>query len=758
MNRRLPGALLCVVVAMGALWLALESEPPPLLVNRSNGSYAVTDRDGHLLRLSLTSDEKYRLWTPLADIPEALVEATLRYEDRWFFRHPGINPAALVRAAWGSMIMRQERRRGASTLTMQLARQRWRLKTGTIPGKIRQIGYALWLEHHFDKAALLEAYLNIAPYGGNIEGVGAAAWVYFQKPVSALSRDEARALALIPQNPKARAPVDPASRQALQRAWRTVYGDDPGIDRLWYRQRRDLPLRAGHLSERLHDLYPDRQTLPSTLSGTVQELAEEMMSAFLRQRAAEGIGNAAVMAVDTSNMEVLAYVGSAGYGNRAIQGFVNGLKARRSPGSTLKPFIYALAIAQGLITPDILIKDTPERLGEYQPENFERNFYGPLPATEALIRSRNIPAITLMARLQHPDFHAFLLDSDVGIGEEAGRYGLSLAIGGAEIAMEDLLRLYAIFANKGELRELRWLSSEPLPGGKPVLSPEAAFLVRDMLRKNPPPQGYSSGGNYYLKQPIAWKTGTSSGQKDAWAIGMRDNILVGVWIGNFDGSPNRHLIGRELAGPLLFDILEAIAVEHPFSEPESPPSTMKRIEICSLSGRPVSPWCPRRHEGWIIPGVSPISSCGVHRQIKVNPDTGLRLCPGEPGGQARVAELWENDEIDLFRRAGLRRDIPPPFEHPCDDATEAESMNNRPKIVSPQSALNYPVRIGAGSTIEFSAIATGGRHRLFWFVEGEFIGEGATVFWPGRPGKFEVVVLDDQGRAATTALTAMAVE
>ncbi|MBS4049916.1 MAG: transglycosylase domain-containing protein, partial [Methylomonas sp.] len=208
LKRLSPGglALLAVLLTMLLIWLGLGFTPRPLLVNRANGSYAVTGSDGRLLRLSLTSDEKYRLWTPLAELPRVLPDATLHYEDRWFYRHPGINPASLLRAAWSSLIVR-ERWIGASTLTMQLARQRWRLKTSSLSGKLRQLAYALWLEWQFSKDELLEAYLNLAPYGANIEGVGAAAWIYFHKPAGELNRDEARALALIPQNPAARAPM-----------------------------------------------------------------------------------------------------------------------------------------------------------------------------------------------------------------------------------------------------------------------------------------------------------------------------------------------------------------------------------------------------------------------------------------------------------------------------------------------------------------------------------------------------------------------
>lgn len=747
-------ALLAVFLLTLLIWLSLGFTPKPLLVNRTNASYAVTDNSGLLLRLSLTSDEKYRLWTPLEQLPQTLQDATLHYEDRWFYWHPGVNPVALLRAVWSSLIT-QDRWMGASTLTMQLARQRWRLKTNTLAGKVRQMGYALWLERHFSKSELLEAYLSLAPYGANIEGAAAASWIYFHKPVSALTLDEARALALIPQNPLRRAPLTPAGLQTLRLAWKVAYADDPGMDRLWFRQRKDLPMRAPHFAERLHGLYPDQATLPSTLDKTVQDLSEQLVAGFLRQHQRQGIANAGVMVVHTPSMAVLGYVGSADYFNRSIQGYVNGLKALRSPGSTLKPFIYAQAIAQGLITPDTRLKDTPLRMGDYQPENFERNFYGPLSATDALVRSRNIPAISLLAQLHKPTFHEFLLQADVAIPKNAANYGLSLAVGGAEISMEDLLRLYALLANNGESRPLRWLSSagEAPPASKPLLMPEAAFLVREMLESNPRPQRSFGGRAFGSQAPVAWKTGTSSGLKDAWAIGMMDDLLVGVWAGNFDGSPNRHLVGRDLVGPLLFDILDAIAIEHRFNpNPAQPLPGLKRIEICPLSGQPVSPWCPHGKSGWIIAGVSPIKTCTIHRQIHVNPATGLRLCPDDAQGETRVAEFWDSDELEAFQQAGVRRDNPPAFEKPCDNSGNTPFTGQPPKITAPQAGVSYPVRSGEQSGIEFSAIAGGGRHRLFWFVDDQFVGEGNTLFWPGKPGQYSLIVVDEQGQSASTSI------
>ncbi|MDD2941539.1 MAG: penicillin-binding protein 1C [bacterium] len=747
--------LFLLVVICVMLLVALFSSSRPLLVNRANGSYAVTDREGNLLRLSLTSDEKYRLWEPLDQMPQSLLEATLNYEDRWFYRHPGVNPFSLVRASWSSIISRA-RWIGASTLTMQLARQRWRLKTSSLTGKVRQIAYAMWLEWHFSKDELLEAYLNLAPYGLNIEGAGAAAWIYFQKPLSGLSQDEARFLALIPQNPNARAPRNKVSRDSLRQVWLRVYGDERGFDRLWFRGRKDLPFRAPHFAERLHELYPEASTLKSALDGNLQSLGQELLRGYLAQHKMKGVRNASLMIVHAPTMSVRAYVGSADYFDRQIHGFVNGLKAGRSPGSTLKPFIYAEAIAQGLITPDSRLKDTPLRVGYYQPENYERNFYGPLSATEALVRSRNIPAISLLARLREPTFHQFLEGAGISLPRKEINYGLSLAIGSADISLEDLLKLYGMLANNGRLLSLHWLKGEEIfdrtDEVAPYLLPEAAYLVREMLTHNPRVQRRYGGRSFSADDQIAWKTGTSNGLRDAWAIGMMGEWLLGVWVGNFDGSANRHFVGRELAGPLLFDVFDAIAVEYAGVAAGARPTNLKKIDVCPLSGKPVSKWCPHHKEGWIVPGVSPIATCRLHRAIYVNPETGLRVCREDrEKATMRVAEFWDSDELQAFRDAGLSRAPLPAFEKQCSDEMSAGEEVGGPKITSPQEGVSYPFVSAEGSAVEFAAVATSGE-KIFWFVDDTYVGEGASIHWPARPGEYLVVAVDGLGNASRVIL------
>jgi penicillin-binding protein 1C len=326
--------------------------------------------------------------------------------------------------------------------------------------------------------------------------------------------------------------------------------------------------------------------------------------------------------------------------------------------------------------------------------------------------------------------------------------------------MEELIALYGALANGGEYRALSGLRQGDGSARKRLLSPQAAFLTRRMLEANPPPQRSFGVRSFGRGSPVAWKTGTSSGLKDAWAVGLAGDLLAGVWVGNFDGAPNRQLVGRELAGPLLFGILEAVGQERPAAPARpAPPPGLKSVEICPLSGALRSPWCPHGKTGWIIPGVSPIKTCAVHRQIFVDPATGLRLCRGEEGrGQPQVAEFWDSDVLELFRLAGLRRAAPPPFAKPCDDLEGGDAGAHPPAIASPRAGVSYPVRAAGHSAIEFSSVSDGGRRRLFWFVDDAYVGEGATILWPAKPGQFVVRVVDDQGQSAATTLTAVPAE
>jgi len=734
----------------------------PLLANRENSSRAVLNRDGGLVQVTLTGDEKYRLWTPLSEISPELIDATIRYEDRWFWYHPGINPFAILRAIGHNLTHTATRPIGGSTITMQLVRKRFRMSTRSFAGKLRQIGNALLIEYFYSKREILEAYLNTAPYGANIEGIGAAARIYYRIAASQLSLSQAQLLSLIPQNPGSRAPVNEGNRERLVSVGlRQDIGEvaSKNIDTV-FGTRNDLPKHAPHFVNRAVQLAGRTGEIKATLSAVTQRLIERALSRFIEQNRLLGFSNGTAMVVDSATMEVLAYVGSANYTDGMIQGFVNGLAAKRSPGSALKPFIYALAIDQGLITPETLLKDTPLRIANYHPENFERNFLGPLSATEALVRSRNIPAIELARSLKKPSLFDFFRNSGFSLIHTEEHYGLALALGSFEVSMEEVLAAYAMLADGGgRYRPLSWFGPSTDEGTQ-LLSPESAYLVYEMLKKNPRPHQLFGAHSFNSHQSVAWKTGTSFGAKDAWAIGIVDSLVVGVWLGNFDAAPNPNFIGRDAAGPLLFSIIDGVRAELPPSPSRRPlPRNLKLIELCALSGAPAGPHCPHRRAGWIVPGVSPIRSCSVHREILIDTATGLRICDGpqqsllqastqtaETLFRREVYEVWDTDLLRLFHLAGLSRKTPPPFHSLCATPDRADAIIRPPRITSPQEGISYQLRPNSATMVELSAIADGGRRTLYWFVNDQFVGEGTSVMWQARPGDFLVRVVDDQGQ------------
>ena len=399
------------LASASAVALAIALLPRPTLYGDVPFSTTVLDRHGQLLGLSLAADQQYRLRLTLDEFAPAAIDATLLYEDRHFRRHLGFNPVSLVRGAWSTYVVRS-RPIGGSTITMQLARMRFALDTRTLRGKLVQIARAVQLERHYSKAEILEAYLNLAPYGGNVAGLGTAARVYFDKPAAELTLPEALALAGIPQNPARRNPATESGYRGMGAA-RARLGERRGRAPhfpstteqqlalpLAVRRAEELPLLAPHFTRAVLARAPSASAaLATTLDLPLQQLVERRIAHFIERRRAEGIENASALLVDYRSMEILAAVGSADFFSDRIAGQVDGTQAKRSPGSTLKPFVYGLALDRGLIHPLSLLEDAPTRFAAFTPENFDGGFMGPVFARDALVNSRNVPAATLLARV-----------------------------------------------------------------------------------------------------------------------------------------------------------------------------------------------------------------------------------------------------------------------------------------------------------------------------------------------------------------------
>jgi penicillin-binding protein 1C len=775
---RLRAGLLAALVVL-ALLATVRFWPRPALADRFPTSRAVYDVNGRLLRLTLAADDKYRLWTPLPSISPELVEAVLLHEDRWFYAHPGVNPLAIARAAartWSGGV-----RQGGSTITMQLARLIDRRNTRSAWGKLRQIARALELEAMYSKRDILEAYLNLAPYGQNIEGIGAASLIYFDRSPRRLALAEALTLAVIPQSPVRRA-LGEDQKKTLTDARNRLYAkwvarhpqaaDQKGLLQLplSLHGAAELPFRAPHASTMLladRTYAGDGNVIASTLDLRLQQALERQVRNYVARERRVGILNAAALLVDTRDMGVRALVGSADYFNDEIDGQVNGALARRSPGSALKPFVYGLALDQGLLHPLTVLKDAPTAFGPFSPENFDGRFAGPIPARDALIRSRNVPAVALSARLSQPTLYQFLKNAGVARLQSERHYGLGLALGGGEVTMEELARMYAMLANRGVLRPLRYVrfdAARPAGDGErrashPIasriaasgaetrlLSEEASFIILDILRDNPRPDtAYAAS----TRLPVAWKTGTSWGFRDAWTAGVFGPYVLVVWVGNFDGQGNPAFVGVQAAAPLFFQIVDAVAAQQPgLAEPSyRQPPNLRRIEVCAASGDLPNADCPLRTQTWFIPGKSPIRVSTLHRAVTVDVRSGNVACPPFEPGRTRteVYEYWPSDLAQLFAQAGMPRRQPPPS-----DCTGGEP-GTAPAITSPLRATTYTQRVGAPpQVIALNATAEADAAELHWFANEAYLGStrpGVALGWQPVPGSYVLRAVDGRGRA-----------
>lgn len=549
-------ALFFTLFILAALLLLAGIQPPPV---PNEYSPQVLDRQGRLLRLYTTSDGYWRLRTDPDEVDPAFLAALLACEDSRFFRHPGVDPLALTRAAWQATSAGQVVS-GASTLTMQTVRL-LHPRPRTLGAKFIEMAEALALERRLSKKEILGLYLGLAPYGGNLQGLAAASLFYFGHGPERLAPSEIALLIALPQSPEQRRPDrrPEAARQARDRVLERLAAagllapDEVRVaaDQPVPARRRSAPISAPHLADRLRAQAPGRDRLLSTLDRDLQVRLENL-ALREQQGLAPGLTLAIIIAQQGS-AEVLAHIGSGGFFSRSQLDLA---RAVRSPGSTLKPFIYGLAFEQGALHPETLIQDRPRVFGDWRPANFDQGFHGEVTAREALHRSLNIPAVAVLSRVGPTRVIARLGEAGIRLRLPRGHgvSGLALALGGVGCTLEDLVTLYGDLARGGEHRPLAWIPEGQGRGGR-LLGPVAAWYVDDVLREAPLPPGLTRN------RPLRFKTGTSYGFRDAWAIGYDPGYIVGVWVGRPDNGSGLSITGAATAVPILlraFDFLPQV--------------------------------------------------------------------------------------------------------------------------------------------------------------------------------------------------------
>ncbi len=771
--------LYCLVFALLVIYAIIKIFFTPPLLSDTHFGRAYFDRNGNLMRITLSADDKYRLFTPLADISEYVQRATILYEDKYFKFHPGVNPVALVRAT-KNYFTSGARPVGASTITMQVARIKYDLDTRKIPGKLIQIAAAIYIDLFYSKGEILEAYLNLAPYGGNIESIGAASLIYFGKPARDLTKIEAITLSTIPQNPTKRGLNTDAGlanimnmRGDLVRRWIDINPTDAGLETLAnmplnVRTTRDLPFYAPHfinyeISQRRNywnDLGARDSVVNTTLDLNLQRAMERTLQNQINSRAHLGIHNAAAILVNYKTMETLAYIGSANYFDKSIYGENDGVHARRSPGSTLKPLIYATAVDMGYIHGMTLLKDAKINFGVYAPENADSEFYGPVLARDALTHSRNIPAINLLRKIGTRNFYDILAASGVTNLKSPEWYGISVALGGAEVSMFELADIYATMANLGMRYDIITNTDTPRGDGKQILTPEAFFITLDMLaRQSTPTKNIPFARKQTETLRHYWKTGTSSSFRDAWTAGIFGDFVLIVWVGNFDGTPNNAFSGAKAAAPIYFSLAETIEKYYAANGAPLHNNNFMRdnlniaeIEMCDGVGGLAGKYCPKTVRAYFIPGKSPIETSSVYRAVPIDNATGLRACTYDAATtHMAVFEFWDAEYLDMFRRAGITRNTPPPFMPGCDldDIVETRAA---PVITSPLDGTRAVIISDKNhEPVAFQAVSDMPAAKIFWFLDDEMIGtsvSGQTFTHPVSIGTHTVRITDEMGGGA----------
>lgn len=736
----------------------------PFPYQRLQGPASVTvrDRHGEVLRAFIASDEEWQFPVALHEVAPVLRHAIVASEDQWYFWHAGVNPLAVARAAWsnwraGRVVS------GASTIPMQIARI-VEPKERTLVAKAAEMFRALQLEWHFSKDELLEFYLNLLPQGGNRQGVGAGAFFYFGKRPEHLSLGEAALLAVLPRSPVTYDPIrNPAAARAVRndflRALARRGAFDEATVALALREPlpaklRRHPFRAPHFAQYMVDRGGGASEIATTLDWDLQRIAEERVAWFAKRLRGRGLENAAAVVIENDTRALRAMVGSAGFFETRYQGQVNGAIARRSPGSTLKPFLYAMAIDAGLVVPESRLLDVPTDFGGYVPENFDGSYRGQVTVAEALADSLNMPAVRLLARAGPAKFLRLLKRGGLAtLDRPSSHYGLTMVLGGCEARLLDLANLYCSLRMNGVFKPVRTVPGPP-GKGVPIVSAEAAYLVSETLTEVSRPDLPRSWELARDVPKVAWKTGTSFGHRDGWAVGFSDRLTIGVWVGNFDGSAVRGISGAEHAGPLLFELFRAL--EGGDGEWRRPRGLrLGRLALCAVSRGLPGESCGATIRAEYVPGRSRLARCDYHRQAFVDRGSGHILsgdCLDGRPYRRRVLTVYP-PELQTWRRAENQAVAPlPPVSADCGSAQAGAP----PRIVSPQAGTPYLLRADAPEQFQkvlLAAQADSRAETLYWYQDGVLVGAvavGDRLFVSLRPGRHRLVAVDNFGRSAAT--------
>ncbi len=726
-------------------------------------SLVVYDRNGVLLNTFRTTDGMWRIRTHPEEIPPRLKQMVLWKEDRYFYYHPGINPIAAFRALFQNITAGQ-RISGASTITMQVARM-MEPKQRTYTHKIQEMFRALQLEWTYSKDEILALYLSMIPLGGNIEGLQTGAMMYYQTPLQRLNIAQTLDLILIPNDPNDLRPDrNPGAllrkRSAMLREL-TLSGilskhESAAAESCRSAASRNpLPKLAPQYALYIKELFPNEDQITGSLDLAVQRTAERLLKNHMRPWKQRGVNNGAVMIIDNATSEVTAYVGTENFSDTVHGSQVDAVRALRSPGSTLKPFLYALCMDRGTLTPKSRLTDVPFDDEGFVAENFDRTFSGMVFADAALRRSLNVPMVYLLRETGVEDLLLLLNSAGfTSLQAQHSRLGLSMILGGCGVTLEELTRAYSLFPSGGIFRmpSYRRTGAEQHAERSKIVSPSSAYMVTEILSgidRPDLPNNFESSKNLPM---VAFKTGTSYGKRDAWCIGFSSRYTIGVWIGNVTNKGNPELKGSSSATPLLIDLFNSI------SGPAAG-SAVKRIlpvpadigirEVCAVSGKIPTDLCGERIDDLYSRSASLNGLCDVHKEYSVSLSGTVQYCAAclpASGYSSRIFEEYPPVVVNFLKRSGRPVNLPPAHNPLCLRAFSGAG----PTIISPSEQMTYLI-VDNEQKITFHATSGVDVHSHEWYLNHRYLGRkksGESVFLTVGEGTYAARCVDDKGRSS----------
>ncbi len=765
MLKRLAYGLLSAV----ALFFLLDLISP-LKVNLPYATI-VEASNGVVLHAYIARDHQWRIKTRLDEITPELKKAIIFKEDKHFYHHLGINPLAIGRALVNN-IFHLKRTSGASTISMQVVRL-LDPKPRTYFNKCIEMFRAMQLELHFSKEEILQLYLNVVPYGSNIQGVKSASLLYFNKTPDQLSLAEITALSIIPNRPNSLVPgKDNALIVKERNKWlnrfkeaklfpETVINDALAEPLTCYRH--NAPNNVPQFALRMRRNYPGRGEIRSALDEKMQQKAENIVTDYVNQLKLHNINNASVLIIDNTTHQVLTYIGSSDFADRYHFGQVDGVSALRSPGSTLKPLLYGLAFDKGYITPKTTIADVPINIKGYSPENYDRLFRGNVTAEFALSNSLNIPAVKLLDRAGTGNFINTMYQAGfLSVWLKKNKMGLSLILGGCGVRLEELTALYASFANDGRYSPLQYLAPDAALTGKkiflhpannttnqgtPILSPSANYMLTKILSELHRPDLPNAYDEAQGIPRIAWKTGTSYGRKDAWSIGYNKRYTIGVWLGNFSGAGVPELSGAMTATPLLFKLFNAVD-HNAANEWLEPPTDIGFRLVCAETGKIPNDFCFNQVMDYYIPGVSTNEKCDHFKETWLSADEKFSYCTSCLPPDGYKTKLLPNIPPDLagyYDATNTAYKKSPPHNPSCSRIFQGQA----PVITSLTNGMTYLVENKEQQKFQLACTAGSDVRKVYWYINDKLYAAAKAdqkIFFSAPAPIMKISCTDDKGR------------